>query len=95
MTDVFVYLVDLPPGIHEMTAPCIDGYTVYLNSADGAEVREKSYLHALEHIRNGDFEKSDVQAIERRTHGNEKDCNLYEGINGQTSAGGRLDPGSA
>ena len=64
MNDVFVYLVDLPPGVHEMISTCLDGYTVYINSADAHNVQEKSYLHALEHIRRRDFEKTNVQEIE-------------------------------
>lgn len=82
MIDVFVYLVDLPPGIHEMVTPCGDGYTVYINSADCLSVQQDSYLHALKHIQNCDFEKSDVQAVEMLIHGgnDETDCDLYEGF---------------
>ncbi len=64
MDDVFVYLVDLPDGIHEMVTPCCDGYTVYIDSKLTDAERTKAYLHALEHIKRSDFEKDDVQRIE-------------------------------
>lgn len=69
MLDVFVYYVDLPPGIHEIVTPCADGYTVYLNIQDDLPQRMKSLHHAMEHIRRNDFSKEDVQAIEHECHG--------------------------
>ena len=70
MDDIFVYLVDdMPPGVREMITPCADGYTVYISSALSYESRLAAYTHALTHIRNGDFDKTDVQEIEREAHG--------------------------
>lgn len=68
MNDVYLYYVDLPPGIHEMICPCLDGYTVYLSNADDTETQRKSYAHALLHIKNHDFEKENVQEIESSAH---------------------------
>jgi hypothetical protein len=62
--DIFVYLVDLPDGIHEMVTPCCDGYTVYIDLKLNDKQRRKEYLHALDHIRRNDFEKENVQIIE-------------------------------
>lgn len=66
--DIFVYITDLPEGVHEAVTPCADGYTVYLDSGLWKSDRIKAYEHALRHIKNLDFEKCDVQEIEGRTH---------------------------
>lgn len=69
MTDsIFVYLVKLPPGINEAVLPCLEGYTIYIDSCLTWEGRQKAYDHAMEHIENGDFEKNDVQKIEHEAH---------------------------
>lgn len=69
MTDeIYVYLVNLPPGINEAVMPCAGGYTVYINSALTFEGRVNAYKHALWHINNRDFEKFDVQEIECDAH---------------------------
>lgn len=66
--EVYIYIIKLPPGIHEIVTPCADGYTVYLSAADTAERRIRSYRHALLHIENMDFEKKDVNRIEDAEH---------------------------
>lgn len=68
MDDIFVYMAELPSTVHEAVMPCADGYTIYLNAGDTRERQIKSYMHALNHIRNCDWEKSDVQEIERQAH---------------------------
>lgn len=69
MTDeVFVYVVDLPDGVNEMVAPCLAGYTVYINDKLSPEGKREAYRHALYHIVNHDFEKSDVNEIEVEAH---------------------------
>lgn len=68
MDDIYTYVTDLPPGVHEMVAPCITGFTVYLNSKDSFESRRKHYWHALRHIRCRDHERSDVNEIEIYAH---------------------------
>lgn len=62
--DIFVYLVDLPDGIHEMVTPCCDGHTIYISAKLTCTGRQEAFLHALEHIHDNDFEKYDVQKIE-------------------------------
>lgn len=68
MVDLFTYYVPLPDGINEMVAPCYDGYTVYIDSRLSEEKQYKAFEHALMHIYNEDFKKSDVQSIEAEAH---------------------------
>lgn len=69
MDDVFVYLTALPDGINELVLPCADGYTVYLDDGLDQAGRIDKYEHAIEHIRENDFSKSNVQEIECDAHG--------------------------
>lgn len=66
--DIFVYMVNLPDGINEMVTPCATGYTVYINDKLSPEGKRGAYRHALHHIVNRDFEKSDVNEIEVEAH---------------------------
>lgn len=68
MDDVFVYIVDLPPNVREMIAPCFDGFTVYIDAKLSHEEQLRAYRHAMNHIINKDWEKSDVGSIESRAH---------------------------
>ena len=68
MENVYVYLVKLPPHTNEMVVPCLNGYTIYIDERLDDIHRLKAYNHALEHIRNNDFEKDNVQEIEMRAH---------------------------
>lgn len=68
MGDVFVYLVDLPIGLREMVTPCADGYTIYIDEKLSEGEQRDAYHHALWHIVNGDFDRLDVQSIERVAH---------------------------
>lgn len=69
MDDIYTYLIPLPDGINEVVLPCLGGYTVYIDSRLTREKQVRSYYHALGHIVNQDFEKTDVQEIERDAHG--------------------------
>lgn len=44
-------------------------YTVLINAKLSQDGRVEAYEHALRHINNGDFEKTDVQSIELQAHG--------------------------
>lgn len=66
--DVFIYLIDLPAKINEAVTPCLDGYTIYINRNLSKDSQLKAYLHALHHIMNKDFERSDIQQIESEAH---------------------------
>lgn len=69
MAEVYVYFVPLPDGVKEAVTPCADGaYTIYISNKLTYEARMLAYGHALHHIECGDFEKSDVQAIEAEAH---------------------------
>jgi len=74
MDDFFTYYVDMPDNISEMVTPCYDGYTVYINSRISEEKQHKALSHALRHIRNNDFNKTDVNSIESEAH-KTGDCN--------------------
>lgn len=66
--NVFVYIVDLPSSVKEMVCPCLDGYTIYLNSRLSQSAQEKSFRHAMWHIEHNDFERDDIQEIETAAH---------------------------
>ena len=68
MDNIYVYIVDLPPAVSEMVAPCSGGYTVYLNAKLSYQDRVNAYIHALEHVERNDWENADVQQIEKETH---------------------------
>lgn len=43
-------------------------YTIFINSRHSYASQLESYKHAMDHIKNGDFEKNDVQQIESEAH---------------------------
>jgi hypothetical protein len=55
MDDLYIYLIKMPPGIHEGVCPCEGGYTIYLDKNLLGEQLIEAYEHALVHIENGDF----------------------------------------
>lgn len=69
MEDINVQLLDMDTKIPEhLVKNDDDSYTVFLNARLSQESRTRSYYHALQHIRNNDFEGGDVQAIEVNAH---------------------------
>lgn len=66
--DIYIYTIPLPRGVREMVTPCQGGYTVYLSESLDETGRRKAFAHAMKHIKRGDFERSDVDAIERDAH---------------------------
>jgi len=66
--NIYHYIAPLPEGINEAVLTCADGYTIYTAARLDNESRYKAYQHALQHIRNNDFEKDDVQEIETAAH---------------------------
>ena len=70
-SDVNVILIDFPKRKgNEMVVPNEDGsYTIFINAGLNYEAQLKAYKHAIEHIENDDFGKSDVQEIEYSAHG--------------------------
>ena len=65
MDNVYVYLTgELPAGIHELVTPCADGFTVYIDEHLDDNHRLDAYNHALDHIRNGDFDSDNVRSVQ-------------------------------
>lgn len=70
MQDVYVKLLNMDTAIKEQVFLNRDGsYTIILNSRHTHENQLLSYCHALSHIINRDFEKSNVDFIELEAHG--------------------------
>ena len=62
-------LVDMPGTISAYTISNADmSYTIVLNARLNCERQLKAYQHAISHITNEDFEKSDIQSIEFHAH---------------------------
>lgn len=53
--NIYVYLAPIPGCVNEAVAPCLDGYTVWIDSSLDEAHRIRAYIHALEHIRRNDF----------------------------------------
>lgn len=69
MHDINIVLMDNPFGIKGSVNKNDDGsYTVIINSKLNAEQQREVYLHEVEHIENGDFDKTDVDIIEHDAH---------------------------
>lgn len=67
--NVFVKFIDFPvKGNETVTRNEDDTYTVFINSRLSREMQLKAYMHALVHIQNGDFDKTDVDQIEYTAH---------------------------
>lgn len=69
MYDFNVVITDLD----NMIGECIchnadDSYTIFLNSRWSSEEQRFCLLHALDHVRNNDWEKYDINEIERERH---------------------------
>lgn len=68
--DVNTFLVNFPVPGNEMVVQNEDGtYTILINAKLSQDGQLKAYQHALSHINNKDFEKSDIQSIEFQAHG--------------------------
>ena len=65
MDEIYHYVAKLPNGVSEVVMPCYDGYTIYTADRLGTFEAKEAYRHALKHITRVDFEKTDVQQIER------------------------------
>lgn len=67
--DANIFLVNFPTSEKEMVVQNEDdSYTILINAKLSQDGQLKAYQHALNHINNGDFEKSDVQNIELQAH---------------------------
>jgi len=68
MDEIYIYTVPLPQGINEAIMPCFGGYTIYLNETLDHPHLIRALNHALKHIKENDWERSDVQSIETKAH---------------------------
>lgn len=67
--DVNCVMANMPAAIKAYTTLNNDDtYTIILNSRLTYEQHLKSYAHELFHIKNGDYEKNNVDMIEFRAH---------------------------
>lgn len=72
MPDVNVLLIDFQAPGKEMVISNEDGsYTILINARLSHDGQLRAYQHAMKHIHNGDFEKTDIQEIECRAHESE------------------------
>lgn len=69
MGEINVQLLDMDTKIPEhLVKNNDDSYTIFLNARLSYESRLKSYCHALNHIKENDFEKDNAQRIEFEAH---------------------------
>ena len=71
MSNIYIYLIDLPPCVNESVVSGIDSFTVYINQNLSESKRLEAYNHAMKHIEMGHFDIScdkDVQEIEYEAH---------------------------
>lgn len=67
--DVNTFLLDMDVLIPEQIVQNSDGsYTIFINSRLSHERQIEAFKHALKHIDNVDFEKSDADSIELEAH---------------------------
>lgn len=58
--DFIVRYVPLPLKVHGMTVQDVNGfYNIYINSAQSEDVQRAAYKHELEHLKRGDFARSE------------------------------------
>lgn len=70
MNEVYVYLIDMKTTkVTEAVTENADGsYSIFLNSRFTRSRLIEAYRHAMSHISNCDFEKSDANLIELMRH---------------------------
>ena len=61
---------DMPTGMPDhIIANPDDSYTILLNARLSTDAQREGFQHAVNHIKNRDYEKDDVQQIEMAAHG--------------------------
>lgn len=67
--EVNTVLIDMPTKIKGYTVKnSDDSYSIFLNARISRDCLLKTYEHEMEHIQNEDFEKENVDAIEKNAH---------------------------
>lgn len=80
MENISVHIIDFKgAGVDEQVILNQDGsYTILIDARASYEAQAAAYEHAMSHIRNGDFQKDDVQQIEAEAHGIEPDTPVIQ-----------------
>lgn len=69
LDDINVQILDMDTKVPEhLVKNNDDSYTIFLNARMSRENQIASYYHALKHITEDDFQKENVQEIEKSTH---------------------------
>lgn len=69
METINVILIDLDVMVGETICKnADDSFTIFINSRWSSEMQRKCFCHALDHIRNNDWEKNDANSIEGARH---------------------------
>lgn len=69
LDDINVQILDMDTKVPEhLVKNNDDSYTIFLNARMSRENQIASYYHALKHIIEDDFQKENVQEIEKSTH---------------------------
>jgi len=69
MEDINVQFLDMNTKISEhLVKNDDDSYTIFLNARLNQESRLKSYCHALQHIKDNDFDKENANKVEFDAH---------------------------
>lgn len=69
LDDINVQILDMDTKVPEhLVKNNDDSYTIFLNARMSRENQIASYYHALKHIAEDDFQKENVQEIEKSTH---------------------------
>ena len=72
------YLLDMDVMIPEhVVKNSDDSYSIFINARLSYERQIQAYRHALKHIYNGDYDKSDVDKIELEAHESESARKLF------------------
>lgn len=67
--DINTQLIDMDVLISEqIVRNRDDSYTIFLNSRLNHERQMAAYWHAINHIKNGDFDKENADVIEQKAH---------------------------
>ena len=69
METINVILIDLDTMVGETICKnADDSFTIFINSRWSSEMQRRCFCHALDHIRNNDWEKDDADSIEGARH---------------------------
>lgn len=78
MIDYQVRLINFPnPKTKETVTENDDGsYTIFIETSLSKKSQQEAFLHAMKHILGNDFDKVDVNKIERQAHNLESSAEL-------------------